>query len=150
MKEKLLKDFKEAMKNKEIIKKNTIQLLRAGILNKEKSLQRELIDDEILEIVASEIKKRKEVLKIYEDKKAIEQIKIIKEEISVLEKYMPEQISEEELDNIVEKYILEFADNLKQNKGKIIKNVKNEVGVRAEGRIIAEKVNKKINERKED
>ena len=145
MKEKLLKDFKEAMKNKEVIKKNTIQLLRACILNKEKNLQRELTDNEILEIIASELKKRKEVLKVYEDKEAIKQIEIIKEEISVLEKYMPEQISEEELDNIIKKYILQFNDNLKQNRGKIIKSVKEEVGVRAEGKIIAEKVNKKIN-----
>lgn len=145
MKEKLLKDFKEAMKNKEIIKKNTIQLLRACILNKEKNLQRELTDNEILEVIASELKKRKEVLKVYEDKEAIKQIEIIKEEISILEKYMPEQISEEELDNIIEEYILQFNDNLKQNRGKIIKSVKEEVGVRAEGKIIAEKVNKKIN-----
>lgn len=145
MKEKLLKDFKEAMKNKEIIKKNTIQFLRACILNKEKNLQRELTDNEILEVIASELKKRKEVLKLYEDKEAIKQIEIIKEEISILEKYMPEQISEEELDNIIEKYILQFNDNLKQNRGKIIKSVKEEVGVRAEGKIIAEKVNKKIN-----
>lgn len=145
MKEKLLKDFKEAMKNKEVIKKNTIQLLRACVLNKEKNLQRELTDDEILEVIASELKKRKEVLKVYEDKEAIKQIEIIKEEISVLEKYMPEQISEEELDNIIEKYILQFNDDLKQNRGKIIKSVKEEVGVRAEGKIIAEKVNKKIN-----
>lgn len=145
MKEKLLKDFKEAMKNKEVIKKNTIQLLRACILNKEKNLQRELTDNEILEVIASELKKRKEVLKVYEDKEAIKQIEIIKEEISVLEKYMPEQISEKELDNIIEKYILQFNDNLKQNRGKIIKSVKEEVGVRAEGKIIAEKVNKKIN-----
>lgn len=145
MKEKLLKDFKEAMKNKEIIKKNTIQLLRACVLNKEKNLQRELTDNETLEVIASELKKRKEVLKVYEDKEAIKQIEIIKEEISILEKYMPEQISEEELDNIIEKYILQFNDNLKQNRGKIIKSVKEEVGVRAEGKIIAEKVNKKIN-----
>lgn len=145
MKEKLLKDFKEAMKNKEIIKKNTIQFLRACILNKEKNLQRELTDNEILEVIASELKKRKEVLKLYEDKEAIKQIEIIKEEISILEKYMPEQISEEELDNIIEKYILQFNDNLKQNRGKIIKSVKEEVGVRAEGKIIAEKINKKIN-----
>lgn len=145
MKEKLLKDFKEAMKNKEVIKKNTIQLLRACILNKEKNLQRELTDNVILEVIASELKKRKEVLKVYEDKEAIKQIEIIKEEISVLEKYMPEQISEEELDNIIEKYILQFNDNLKQNRGKIIKSVKEEVGVCAEGKIIAEKVNKKIN-----
>lgn len=145
MKEKLLEDFKEAMKNKEIVKKNTIQLLRACILNKEKNLQKELTDKEILEIVASEIKKRKEVLKIYEEKEAFKQIKIIEEEISTLEKYMPEQLSEKELDSIIEKYILQFNDNLKQNKGKIIKSVKEEVGVRAEGKIIAEKVNKKIN-----
>ena len=62
LKEKLLQDFKEAMKEKNELKKNTIMMVRAAILQIEKDTQKELNDDAILEILAKEIKKRKDSL----------------------------------------------------------------------------------------
>jgi hypothetical protein len=144
LKEQLLADLKEAMKNKDIISKNTIQLLRACILNKEKDLQCELSDNQILEIVASEIKKRKDTLKIYKERQIEEQILQISKEIEVLNRYMPKQLTEDELTLIVYKWVDFFKPNEKQNMGAIIKKVKEEVGVRAEGRIISQKVKELI------
>ena len=60
MKEELLQDLKEAMKNKDTLKKDTITMLRAAILQVEKDSQKTLNDDEICAIVAKEVKKRKE------------------------------------------------------------------------------------------
>ena len=67
MKEQLLQDLKEAMKEKDTIKKDAITMLRASILQVEKDTQKTLNDDEICAIVAKEVKKRKESLKEYKD-----------------------------------------------------------------------------------
>ena len=60
LKEKLLNDLKESMKNKNLIRKNTIQMIRAAILQVEKDKQIELTEEQVVEIIAKETKKRKD------------------------------------------------------------------------------------------
>ena len=60
LKEKLMQDFKDAMKEKNDLKKNTIMMVRAAILQIEKDTQKEVLDNQIIEIMAKEVKKRKE------------------------------------------------------------------------------------------
>lgn len=59
LKEKLLNDLKESMKNKNLIRKNTIQMIRAAILQVEKDKQIELTEEQVIEIIAKETKKEK-------------------------------------------------------------------------------------------
>ena len=66
LKENLLKELKEAMQNKDILKKDTITMLRASILQVEKDGQKELSEDDMLAIVAKEVKKRKESIGEYQ------------------------------------------------------------------------------------
>ena len=60
IKEKLLNDLKEAMKDKNLVRKNTVQMVRAAVLQVEKDKQIELTDEQVIEIIAKEAKKRKE------------------------------------------------------------------------------------------
>ena len=62
LKERLLEDMKNAMKDKDVIKKNTVQMTRAAILQVEKDNKITLDDDGIIDIVAKEVKKRREIL----------------------------------------------------------------------------------------
>ena len=80
LKEKLMEDLKEAMKEKEVLKKNVVQMIRAAILQVEKDKQIELNDDQILEIIAKEAKKRKESLADYEKSGREDLINQVKEE----------------------------------------------------------------------
>ena len=66
LKEKLMDDLKESMKNKDVIRKNTIQMVRAAILQIEKDKGIEVEDDKILEIISKEVKSKKDVLKDFE------------------------------------------------------------------------------------
>ena len=66
MKKKLLEDLKEAMKDKNEIKKNAIQMARAGILQIEKDKGIELTDEQIIELIAKEVKKRKDTISDYQ------------------------------------------------------------------------------------
>ena len=105
LKEKLLEDLKECMKNKNTVRKNVVQMVRAAILQVEKDKQITLNDDQIIDIIAKESKKRKDSLVDYEKSGREDLIAQIKEEIAVLAEYLPKQLSEDELENIIKEII---------------------------------------------
>lgn len=137
MKKRLMNDLKESMKNKDEITKNTIQLVRARILNEEKDKQIEYKDNEILSVIASEIKKRKDTLNDFGDKFLPFQIEQLNKEIEILNKYMPAAATREEIEEEV-KSILSTLDSPKM--GEVIKTVKAKFGVAADGKLISEVV----------
>lgn len=143
LKEKLLNDMKEAMKNKDTVRKNTIQLVRAAILNKEKEEQKELTDTEIEQIISKEIKKRNDTIGMLLEHNRETEIGDIQKEQNVLAEYLPKPLTPEELDRVVTKILAEGTFGPKQM-GAVIKAVKEEVGTRAEGKMISELVKSKL------
>lgn len=142
LKEKLMEDLKEAMKEKEILRKNVVQMIRASILQVEKDKQIELNDDQILEIIAKEAKKRKESLADYEKSGREDLINQIKEEIKIINKYLPEQMGKEEIEKIVEDIIKETGATSIKDMGKVMKIAKERIGTRADGKDISDAVKK--------
>ena len=110
LKEKLLEDLKECMKNKNTVRKNVVQMVRAAILQVEKDKQITLDDNQIIDIIAKESKKRKDSLADYEKSGREDLIAQINEEIEVLAEYLPKQLSEEELENIIREVIEEQGE----------------------------------------
>ena len=107
LKEKLLEDLKNSMKDKNIVRKNVIQMIRAAILQKEKDGGVELKDEEIMQIIAKEAKTRKDSLPDYEKSGREDLINEVKEEIAIIEEYLPKQLSKEEIVPIVQEIINE-------------------------------------------
>lgn len=141
-KEKLLDDLKAAMKDKNVIKKNTVQMVRAAILQVEKDKQIELNDDQILEVIAKEFKKRNDSLADYEKSGREDLISQIKEEMAVLEEYLPKKLSEEEVAEKVKEIIAEVGATSMKDMGMVMKAAKEKLGVTADGKMINEAVKK--------
>lgn len=144
MKKKLLEDLKEAMKEKNEIKKNAIQMVRAGILQIEKDKGIELSDEQIIDVIAKEVKKRKDSIADYEKGGREDLVKQIKEEITYLEKYLPEQLSKEEIDKIVKEVIKETGATTIKDMGKVMKSAKEKIGAQADGKTINEVVRENL------
>ena len=142
LKEKLLEDLKLAMKEKNVNRKNTVQMVRASILQVEKDKKIELNDEQILEVIAKEFKKRNDSLADYEKSGRQDLIAQIQEEMAVLEEYLPKKLSEEELTEKVKQYISETGATSMKDMGKIMKLAKEQLGVTADGRMINEIVKK--------
>ncbi len=140
MKKRLLDDLKEAMKEKNEIKKNAIQMTRAGILQIEKDKGIELDDAKIIEIIAKEVKKRKDSIADYERGGRDDLVSQIKEEISYLEVYLPKQLSKEEITEIVKSVIKETEATSIKDMGKVMKVAKEKMGASADGKTINEVV----------
>ena len=155
LKERLLQDFKEAMKEKNELKKNTIMMVRAAILQIEKDTQKELNDDAILEILAKEIKKRKDSLEDIEKSGREDLIKQVNDEMAIIKAYLPEELSMEELEKIIEEVartfgvtanevIAETGATSMKDMGKVMQAAKAKTAGRADNKVINEIVKKKL------
>ena len=138
LKETLLEDLKSAMKEKDTVTKNTIQMARAAILQVEKDKQITLEDNDILTILAKEVKKRKDSLVDYEKGGREDLVEQIKKEIQVLEKYLPKPLSSEELEKEIKQIVQEQNATSMKDMGKVMKVAKEKIGTRADGKEINE------------
>ncbi len=140
LKEKLLEDLKECMKNKNVVRKNVIQMVRAAILQVEKDKHVTLEDEQIIEIIAKESKKRKDSLADYEKSGREDLISTIKEEIEILSEYLPKQLSVDELTTIIKQIIEEENATSMKDMGKVMKVAKEKIGASSDGKTINEVV----------
>lgn len=145
LKEKLLQDFKTSMQEKNELRKNTVQLIRAAILQIEKDKQKDLDENEILEIIAKEAKKRKDSLQEYEKSNRQDLIDQINKEIEIIKEYLPEELSYEKIEKIVEEIILNGKFDSMKDMGTIMKMSKEKIGPIADGKIINEIAKKMLN-----
>ncbi len=142
LKEKLLEDLKNCMKDKNVVRKNVIQMVRAAILQVEKDKHITLEDNQIIDIIAKESKKRKDSLADYEKSGRADLINEIKEEIAILAEYLPKQLSIEEVEEIVKEVIRKEGATSIKDMGKVMKAAKEEIGAASDGRTINEAVKK--------
>ena len=142
LKEKLLEDLKNAMKEKNVNKKNAVQMVRTAILQIEKDKCIEVTDEQIIDIIAKEVKKRKDSLVDYEKAERADLINQINEEIKVLEEYLPKQLSDEELEKEIKNIIEEVGATTIKDMGKVMKIAKERIGTRADGKDISDAVKK--------
>ncbi len=142
IKEKLLNDLKESMKDKNLIRKNTIQMVRAAVLQVEKDKQIELTDEQVIEIIAKESKKRKDAEAEFEKSGREDLIKQNKEEMEILAEYLPKQLSVEEVEAIVKTVIEETGATSMKDMGTVMKTAKEKIGASADGKTISDVVKK--------
>ncbi len=144
LKEKLMEDLKQSMKDKNVNRKNVVQMVRAGILQVEKDKKIELDDNQILELISKEYKKRSDSLADYEKAGRQDIIDQVKDEMSVLEEYLPKKLSEEELTAQVNQIIADLGATSIKDMGNIMKVAKERLGVNADGKMINEIVKKSL------
>ena len=144
MKEQLLQDLKEAMKNKDTLMKDTITMLRAAILQVEKDNLKTLNDDEICGRVAKEVKKRKESVTEYENAGRQDIADNLKREIEILSKYLPEQLSEEEIAKMVDEAIAESGATSPRDMGKVMGILRPKTQGKADGKVVSDIVKEKL------
>ncbi|MBE7024164.1 MAG: GatB/YqeY domain-containing protein [Ruminococcaceae bacterium] len=144
IKETLMQDLKYAMKDKDTIRKNTVTMIRSAILQFEKDNLTELDEEGVLDIIAKELKKRRDVLPEYEKSGRDDLIGDIKREIEILLAYLPKQLTMEELEVIVSEAIAETGATSMKDMGKIMATVMPKTKGRADGKMINAIVKEKL------
>lgn len=144
LQEQIKKDLIEALKSKNSQKSSTLRMLQAAIKNKEIDLNRaEMTDEIILEVIGKEAKRRKEAISEFEKGGRPELAESEKKELEILSAYLPEQSSDEEIENIVKKIIGDTGASGKDDFGKVMGAAAKELKGKADGsriRVVVEKL----------
>lgn len=139
----LLEDMKEAMRNQAKQKLSVIRMARAAIKDAEIDNQKDLSDDEVIEVLSKLVKQAKESLEEYEKAEDEERIAETEREIKILQEYLPEQLSEEELVDIVEETIAEVGAQDMSDMGQVMGAIMPKIKGKADG----SQVNQMVRER---
>jgi len=148
LKEKIQEDLNSAIKSKREIETSTLRMLSAAILNKEKEKRYKsgksedipLIDEEIIEVVFNEVKKRKEAIELYEKGNRQELADKEKKEAEILQKYLPEQLTEEEVKKLVKEAIAKVGAKEQKDMGKVMAELMPQVKGKADGGLVSKVV----------
>jgi hypothetical protein len=140
LKEKLFEDLKTAMKNKDTIAKECIQMVRAGILQVEKDQKIDVDDNGVLVIINKEIKKYKDVLPDFIRGGRQDLADQVNKKIDILNAYLPEQLSEEEVKAIIDSAIAQTGAVSMKDMGKVMGAVTAKTKGVADNKLVSELV----------
>lgn len=142
LKVKIEEDFRFALKEKKDIEVSTLRLLKAAILNreKEKNLKKKkdctLSEEEITELIFSEIKKRKEAIVGFEKGKRADLLEKEKKEIEILQRYLPQQLSENEIKELAQAIIQRLEAEGIKDLGRVMKELMSKLKGKADGALV--------------
>ena len=136
LKEKLAEDLKNSMKNKDTVRKNTVQLVRSGILQFEKDNKVVLDDDGVIDVIAKELKQRRDSLPEFEKSGRDDLIEKLHREMEVLMEYLPKQLTEDELTEIIKAAIEQTGASSVKDMGKVMGIVTKQTKGRADAKLI--------------
>ncbi len=140
LKDRLTEDMKAAMKEKASgkLKLSVIRMARAAIKNIEIDKKKELSDEEVVEIIAREVKQRRDATEEYRKAGRQDIVDTLQEEINVLMTYLPEQLSEDKIRTLVKEVIAEVQPQSPKDMGKVMGKLMPQVKGKADGKLVNE------------
>ena len=140
-----MEDMKVSMRNKETLKKSVITMIRASVKQKEVDDRVDVNDDDVIELIAKQLKQRKDALVEFEKAERDDLIAQTKAEIEILASYLPQQLTDEELEAVVRDAVAEVNAQSVKDMGKIMGKVMAVAKGRVDGKRINEMVKKVLN-----
>jgi uncharacterized protein YqeY len=137
-------ELKDAMKERDDTRRDALRLILSSLRSAEKELQRPLSGDEELQVLQRERKRRIEAIEAYEAAGRDAQAEKEEDELEVLEEFMPEPLSEDELESIVDDAIAENGATSLRDLGRVMADVMPQVAGRADGSAVSQLVREKL------
>ena len=145
MRERILEDLKKAMKEQDKDLLAVIRMVKGAIQMEELNKKAELNDDEVIAIISKQIKTRKESIVEFEKGNRQDLIEKTNSEIEILNKYMPEQLSEEEVEKIIDDAFIKLNPTGIKDMGKIMGEVNPKLKGRADMGVVSSIIKNKLN-----
>lgn len=131
-----MEDLKEAMRAKDSLRRGTIRMIRSAIKYVEIDLQREATDEEIVEIIGREVKRRKEAIDLFRQGNREDLVKERQAEIAILEEYLPEQLSEQEIETVLREIVADLDVQGPDQLGPVMREAMQRLKGRADGALV--------------
>jgi uncharacterized protein len=136
--ERLMSDLGAAMREKDTERRDVLRYLRSEVKNAEIEKKGELTDDEMLQVVQRQIKQRRESMEQFEKGNRQDLVDAELAQIAILEQYLPPQLSADEVEQIAADIAAQLGLSGPRDMGKLMGPLRQEVGMRAEGRVMSE------------
>jgi uncharacterized protein len=137
-------ELQDARRARDDARRDALSLILSALRSAEKDLQRELSDEEELQVLQRERKKRVEAAEAFRDGGREEQAEAEEAELAVLEEFMPTPLSEDELEEIIDDAIAEVGATSLRDLGRVMKDVMPQVAGRADGGAVSQLVREKL------
>ncbi|MBO8171400.1 MAG: GatB/YqeY domain-containing protein [Bacillaceae bacterium] len=137
-------DMKQAMKEKDKARLSVIRMIKSSLKNEEINQGRELGEEEVLAVLSRELKQRRDSLQEFENAGRADLVEGVKEEIEILQQYMPEPLSEEEIEELVREAIKSTGAEGKKDMGRVMSHLMPQVKGRADGKRVSSIVQKHL------
>lgn len=144
MKQKILNDLKNAMKNQNKDLLTVVRMVKGAIQMEEIKVKHELSDDEVIGIISREIKTRKESIKEFQKGARTDLIEKTEKEIEILTKYMPAQMSEEEIDSKIEEVFASVKPEKPSDMGKVMGAITPIIKGKADMALVSAKIKERL------
>lgn len=144
LQERLTAEMKEAMKSRDALRLSTIRMLLSLVKNRAIELKRELSDPEITEAIVTLCKQRRESIRLFKEAGRQELVDKEEAELALLLAFLPQQLTREELESLVDKVIAETSATSGKDMGKVMKALQPLVSGRADGKLVSEVVKEKL------
>ena len=144
LRERLSEEMKNAMKARDDLRLSAIRLIRSAVKNKDIELKRELNDQEIMEVIATLGKQRRESIRMFTEAGRNDLVTKEEKELAVLLDFLPQQLGREEIAALVEKAIAECGAQGGKDMGKVMKALMPHVAGRADGKMVSDVVREKL------
>ena len=138
LKERLMEDLKEALRSKDVQRKETIRMVRAAVRNAEIDAQRDATDVEILEIISHEVKRRNEAIDWFRKASRLDLLAVEEEQLKVLRGYLPRQLSKAEIEGAVRSVVTEMGATGMKQLGPVMREAMARLRGKADGRLVNE------------
>lgn len=164
LKQKIQTDLKKSLQDKDVLRCSVLRLLNAAILNKEKEKRAklskteeiekltelsQLTDEEVIEVISSEVKQRKDSIEQYEKGHRQDLAEPEKKELEILMEYLPEQMSEEEIKKLVKETIAKLGASSPRDTGKVMGALMPQLKGKAEGGLVSKIVQEELKDKNE-
>jgi uncharacterized protein YqeY len=143
--DKITKDMIDSMKNKDVLKLATLRMLKGAVDLERINKRKELVDEEIIGVIEKQIKTRKESIIEFEKGNRVDLVDKTNEEIKILSSYMPEALSEEEVNKVIDEAMLKLNASKISDMGNVMKEVSPLLRGKADMAMVSSIIKSKLN-----
>ncbi|MCM0648826.1 GatB/YqeY domain-containing protein [Clostridium swellfunianum] len=145
LKERLQEDWKQALKAKDKFRADTISMAKAAVLQVEKTDGVKLEDEQVIEVLAREVKQRREAILEFEKGNRQDLVDKNNTEIEILFEYLPQQLTEEEILVMIQEAAVEVGANSIKDMGRVMQVLAPRITGRADGKLVSQMVREHLN-----
>jgi uncharacterized protein YqeY len=145
LEDKIMSDFKEAMKNKDSVKQSTISFLRSQLKNLAIEKKKDKLEDsDVVAIIKKQVKQRLDSIEKFQSGGRLDLAEKEQKEMGILKAYLPEELSKEELEKIIDETIASIGASNIKDMGRVMKEVMSKVGGKVDNKTLSDSVRLKL------